>query len=136
MPGHLTRTLGLRALAAAGLLVSAYVHLRLAPRYDLLGGQITVGALFRVQAVLAVVAVLVLAVRRPMAWWPAAVVAAASLVALVGTVYVQVPSFGPLPAVYEPVWFTDKVVASVAAAVSLGCAAGAGLLSRRGHGRR
>ncbi len=136
MPRHLTRTLGLRLLAAAGLLVSAYVHLSLAPRYDLLGGQVTLGALFRVQAVLAVAAALVLVVPRPLAWWPAAVVAATSLVALIGTVYVQVPAFGPLPAVYEPVWFTDKVVATVAVAVSLVCAAGGGLVSRRGPGRR
>ena len=44
--------------------------------------------------------------------------------------YVRLPQVGPFPVLYEPVWYTDKVVAAVAAGVALlgalaGLAAGA-----------
>ncbi len=112
--------LGLRAVAAAGLLVSAYIHLRLAPGYSLIGEQITEGTLFRAQAVAAVLAAVVLLIRRGrLPWVPGALVAAGSLVALVGSVYVQVPAIGPFPLIYEPVWYPEKVVAVLAAAIAL-----------------
>ena len=53
------------------------------------------------------------------AFTAAAVVAAASFLALVVSTYVQLPAFGPFPVLYEPVWYADKVVAAVAAAVAL-----------------
>lgn len=119
--------LGLRAVAAAGLLVSAYIHLHLAPGYSLIGDRISEGALFRAQAVAAVLAALALLVQRSrLAWVPTVLVAVGSLVALVGTVYVKVPAIGPFPPVYEPVWFAEKVVAALAVAVAL-LAAAAGM---------
>lgn len=132
-------TIGLRLVAATGLLVSAGVHLHLAGRYDLLGDAVTQGALFRAQAVAAVLAALLLALRRPAAFVPAAfvpavVVAAGSLAALVGTAYLRVPALGPLPALYEPIWFPAKVLAAAAAGVAL-LAAVAGLAAARHPGR-
>jgi hypothetical protein len=119
---------GLRLVAAAGLLVSAYVHLHLAPGYSLVGRQVTQGALFRAQAVVAVLAAMALLARgHRLAWLPAVLVAAGSLLALVGTVYVAVPAVGPFPRVYEPVWFGEKMVAAVSVTVGL-LAAGAGLM--------
>ena len=39
--------------------------------------------------------------------------------ALVLSTYVRLPSVGPFPVLYEPVWYADKVVAAVAAGVAL-----------------
>lgn len=112
--------LGLRVVAAAGLLVSAYIHLQLAPGYALIGEQVTEGTLFRLQAVAAVLAALALVARRArLSWLPTVLVAAGSLVALVGSVYVAVPAIGPFPPVYEPVWYAEKVVAVLSVAVAL-----------------
>ena len=41
-----------------------------------------------------------------------------SLLALVVSTYVRVPSIGPLPELHEPVWYDTKVASAVAAAVA------------------
>lgn len=53
----------LRAIAVAGLVVDASVHLRLAPLYDQIGTVVTQGALFRLGAALAAAAALWLLLR-------------------------------------------------------------------------
>ncbi len=122
---------GLRLIAGVGLLVSAYIHLHRAPGYSLVGDQITEGALFRAQALAAGLAGLALLVRRHrLAWAPAVLVAAGSLVVLVGTVYVNVPAVGPFPPLYEPAWFGEKVVAVASAAAALTAAASGAALYR------
>ena len=122
--------LTVRLLTAAALAVSAYVHLGLSSSPYYAGGQLTLGALFLGQAVVAGVVALWLAVRPSRAAYVvAAVVAAASFLALVLSTYVRLPSFGPFPVLYEPVWYADKVVAAVAAGLAL-LAAAAGLASR------
>ena len=123
-------TLLARLLTAVALAVSAYVHVDLSSSPYWAGGQLTLGALFLGQAVVAVVAALwVLARPSRAAYAVAAVVAAASSAALVLSTYVRLPSVGPLPVLYEPVWYADKVVAAVAAGVAL-LAALAGLARR------
>lgn len=123
----------LRLLAAAGLAVSASVHLSLAPTYDGIGETLTVGDLFRAQGVaggLAAAAVLLL--RR---WWTAALaltVAVASTAAVVLSVYVQVPAFGPFPELYEPVWYDDKTASAVGSGVAAAAALALLLYRRRG----
>ena len=119
-----------RLLTAAALAVSAYVHLDLSSSPWYAGGQLTLGALFLGQAVVAAVVALWVAVRPSRAAYAAAaVVAAASFAALVLSTYVRLPSVGPFPVLYEPVWYADKVVAAVAAGVAL-LAAAAGLTRR------
>ena len=119
-----------RLLTAAALAVSAYVHLDLSSSPWYAGGQLTLGALFLGQAVVAAVVALWVAVRPSRAAYvAAAVVAAASCAALVLSTYVRLPSVGPFPVLYEPVWYADKVVAAVAAGVAL-LAAAAGLARR------
>ncbi len=128
MPG-----LALRLLTAAALAVSAYVHVELSSSPYYAGGQLTLGALFLSQAVVAVVvAVWVLVRPSPASCVAAVVVATASLLALVVSTYVRLPSLGPFPVLYEPFWYGDKVVAAVAAAV----AAVAGLVAALGLARR
>ena len=104
----------LRALAVLGLAADVYVHLKLAPVFDQLGTQITQGALFRVEAALAAAAALYLALRDSRrAWLLAGLIAIAGLVAILVTRWVALPALGPLPAMYDPTWSTDKVLVTV-----------------------
>ena len=125
-----------RLLTAAALAVSAYVHVDLSSSPYWAGGQLTLGALFLGQAVVAAVVALWVAVRPSRAAYAvAAVVAAVSFAALVLSTYVRLPQVGPFPVLYEPVWYADKVVAAVAAGVAL-LAALAGLAAAGRRRRR
>lgn len=115
-------------LVAAGLAVDAWVHLDVAPAYDgVRTSAVSQGDLFRAESVAAILsAVLLLAWPRR---WTAAVallVAAGGVAAVLLYQYVDVGALGPLPDMYEPVWFTRKLqslwaeaAAAVAAAVLL-----------------
>ncbi len=119
--------LAVRLLTAAALAVSAYVHVDLSSSPYAAAGQLTLGALFLGQAVVAgLVALWVLVRPSRAAFAVAVVVAAASFGALVLSTYVRLPSVGPFPVLYEPVWYADKVVAAVSAGIAL-VAAAAGL---------
>lgn len=109
----------LRLLVVACLVVDAIVHLRLAHGYQLAQpGGIGQGNLFRIEAVVALLvalAVLVLGNRRS-TWLVAFLVAGSAFVAVVLYRYVDVPSFGPIPSMYEPIWFGQKTISAVAEA--------------------
>ncbi len=120
--------LGLRALVAAALGVSAFTHADLAPIYDPIKATVSQGALFRLDAAAASLAALVvLVVGRRSGFAFAFVVAASSLGAILLYRYVNVGRLGPIPNMYEPAWFTEKTIAAVAEAVATVLAAG-GLL--------
>ena len=122
--------LAVRVLTAAALAVSAGVHLELSSSPYYAGGQLTLGALFLAQAVVAgLVALWVLVRPSRAAYAAAAAVAVASFLALVVSTYVRLPSVGPFPVLYEPFWYGDKVAAAVAAAAAA-LAAAAGLARR------
>jgi hypothetical protein len=128
----------LRVLTAAGLLVDAYVHARLVGRYDPNQGTaaLSQGDLFRVEAAVAVLAAAALVAfdRRP-TWLLAFLVAASALGGLLLYRY-QDPGFlGPLPDMYEPIWFGEKVVAAVAEA-TVAVVAAAGLVHHERQRRR
>ncbi len=125
----------LRGVGAAALAVSAYIHVDLAAGPLVADGQITLAGLFVGQAVAASLCALWVLARgsRP-AWLAGGLVALASVAALVLTVYVFVPSIGPLPAVYEPFWYPAKAVAAGAAAVAALAALAALLADRRAAG--
>ena len=103
----------MRLLGTACLAVSAYTHLHLAPVYDF-GPPITLGQLFVAQGVISGVLGLWLLLRddRP-AWLLAGALMAASAAAVLVSDRVQIPAFGPLPGIYEPVWYPEKVVSAV-----------------------
>jgi hypothetical protein len=133
----------LRLAVFAGLGVDAYVHLKLAGDAGHTG-TITASTLFWVQGVVAaVVAILVLLRPRPVPYLIAFLVAASALGAVLLYRYVDVGTLGPLPEMYEPVWYADKVTAAVAEAVATVAAAigvahtakGRGAVTAR-HGRR
>ena len=113
----------LRVVTAAGLAVDAYLHWHLAPDFDTLVGtaspHISQGQLFRLEAVLALVAmVLILTTRHRLAAAFAFVIAAGGLAALLLYGYVEVGGIGPLPDMYDPVWSTGKIISAVAEAVA------------------
>lgn len=108
---------GLRLMVAACLVVDAVVHLRLASQYGQASapGHLSEGLLFRVESVAAiVVALLVLVLGNRAAFAAAFVVAASAFAAVMLFRYVDVPAFGPLPSMYEPVWFGQKTVSAIA----------------------
>lgn len=115
---------GLRVLAAGGLAIDAYIHFQLAATYDGVGGAITQGMLFRIEAVVAaVVTVLLLLIGRTTVYVTAALVAGSALGAVLLYRWVDVGALGPLPNMYEPVWYPDKTISAVGEAVALVAAA-------------
>ncbi|MEP6759823.1 MAG: hypothetical protein ABJA93_00465 [Sporichthyaceae bacterium] len=117
--------LALRGLVAAGLLVDAYIHFDLASQYDpITSGTVSQGDLFRVEAVAALLAaVIVVAFRRRATDLLALSVAAGGVVAVLLYRYVDVGPIGPLPSMYEPIWFAEKSLSLVAEAVAAVAAA-------------
>ncbi|MDP9497936.1 MAG: hypothetical protein M3P46_09805 [Actinomycetota bacterium] len=106
---------GLRLAVLSALVLDAVVHLRLADDYQLgypqgIGG----GTLFRLAAAAAlVVAVALLLTERRLAYLAAALVLGGACAAAVLYTYVDVPAIGPVPSLYEPVWYRDKVLSAV-----------------------
>ncbi|PRZ44081.1 hypothetical protein CLV47_101205 [Antricoccus suffuscus] len=123
----------LRVLVVATLTVDAVVHLRLAGMYQAAAsGGVGEGTLFRVEAVLAILSALFVAARGSKAAYAAAfVVTLGGLVVVLLYRYVNVPAFGPIPAMYEPVWFFQKSLSAVAQGVGAVAAAAGFVHTRR-----
>jgi hypothetical protein len=110
----------LRLIAAVGLAIDAGIHAKLAPQYDAVNASISQGTLFRIEAgVAALAVVVVLAWRHRLGDLFALLTAAAGLAALLVYRYVDVGTLGPFPNMYEPVWFTDKVWAVIGQAMAV-----------------
>jgi hypothetical protein len=115
--------LALRVLTAAGLAVDAYIHADLAELYDPVRHSISQGTLFRIEAGAAAFAALLIVVTgHRVAWAVAFLVAASGLGAILLYRYVDVGTLGPLPNMYEPIWFPKKTVSAVAEAVATAAA--------------
>ncbi|WP_329458998.1 hypothetical protein [Streptomyces sp. NBC_01497] len=109
-----------RLLAAAGLVVDAYLHAHLAGRYDAVSDSISQGTLFRIESAIAgVAALLVLFWRRVPGDLFAWATAAGGLALLLIYRYDDVGSFGPFPDMYEPIWYSDKTITVIAQAVTI-----------------
>ncbi|MEL5958356.1 hypothetical protein AADR41_26950 [Streptomyces sp. CLV115] len=109
----------LQVVTAAALAVNAYVHADLAHAYDPVGRHISQGTLFRLEAAVASLAallVLLLGRRRPV-WAFAFLVSVSALGAVLLYRYVNVGALGPLPNMYEPVWWPKKTASAIAEAV-------------------
>ena len=107
---HRLPAAALRALTVIALLVDAVIHFQLASNYQLAApaglGQ---GNLFRLEAVVAIIAAAWVMLRGSWLGYAAALgVAAGGLAAVLVYRYVQVPAFGPIPSMYEPLWFTRR----------------------------
>jgi len=109
------QSLVLAVLAAIGLVYDAKVHLHLAGGYDAVGSTITQGWLFRIEAVVAIgVAVAVLLSDHRLVWAAAGLTGLAGVGAVLLYRYVDVGAIGPIPNMYEPVWYAEKTRSAVA----------------------
>jgi hypothetical protein len=129
----------LRILTAIALFIDAGVHLHLAPGYQA-GNPAGIGQgnLFLLEAAAAVLAGLFVLLRGSrLAYAVAFVVALSAFAAVVLYRYVDIPAFGPFPAMYEPVWFFEKTLSGVAeGAGAVLAAVGFARAGRRTSGRR
>ena len=117
----------LRGFVVLALAVDAFVHFRLAGGYQRASaGGIGTGTLFWLEATASTLAGLWVLLRGSRAAYAAAaMVALSAAVSVVLYRYVNVPAYGPFPAMYEPVWYFEKTLSAVAEAVGGLAAAGA-----------
>ena len=107
----------LRVLTTAALAVDAFVHADLVGRYaaNQGTGPLSQGDLFRFEAVVSgLVALGLLLTGRSTVWVVAWLVAASAIGAMLLYRYHDPGELGPLPDMYEPLWFREKAVAGVA----------------------
>lgn len=126
--------IALRVIVVAALVLDAVVHLRLVSGYQ--AGQpagIGTGNVFRIASTLAIVAALWVLLRGSRAAYAAAfAVAFSAVVAVVLYRYVDVPQLGPIPPMYEPIWFFEKTLSAVAEGVgAIAAAIGVATTGRR-----
>jgi plastocyanin len=130
--------IALRVGLAAALAVDAYVHADLAPLYGGVHAAISEATMFRLEAgVASAAALLVIATGRRAAYLLALGIAASALAAVLLYRYVDIGVLGPIPNMYEPTWFTEKVLTAVAeAGATLLAIAGAATARRHSAERR
>jgi hypothetical protein len=125
---------GLRVGTAAALGIDAAVHWQNAPAYDAVAATVSQGALFRVEAVVAVaVGLLVLLWPRRGSWLAALLVGASALAAVLLYRYVDLGALGPLPDMFEDTWQVPGKLLSAYAEGAAVVLAGLGLLTHREH---
>jgi len=120
----------LAAATAAALVIDAVVHFQDAYFYDAnTGALLSQGQLFRIQAVVAIVAALgVLAFpKRWPAWLSAALVAGSAAAAVIVYTYIDIGALAGLPNMYEPSWGPSGKLASAIAEIAGAIFALAGL---------
>lgn len=109
-----------RSVAFIGLGYDAYAHFDLAAGFDANSAWISQGMLFRFDGALAALAgLVVLLIRRPASALFALLVAGGALSAVLFYTYVHLGAFGPLPDMYEPVWYPEKLLSAMAEAATV-----------------
>lgn len=110
----------LRVAVAVGLGVDAYIHLRLAGGYQQANPDgIGQGNLFRLESAAAIAAGAWVLVRGSRAAYAtAAIIGLSAFAAVLLYRYVDVPALGPIPSMYEPIWFGQKTASAVAEAAA------------------
>ncbi len=118
--GWLVVRVVLTLVVVAGLAVDVYIHFDLASTYDAVkSGPLSQGGLFRVEGAIAVLAAVALCVRpRRYTALFAFLVTAGGLAAVLLYRYVDVGAFGPIPNMYEPVWYPKKTQSAWAEGIS------------------
>jgi hypothetical protein len=103
----------------SGLAVDAYVHANLAHIYAESSGGINEGTLFRSQAVIAAsVAALVALMASRLVYLASLFIGSSAAILATVVTYYQIGPFGPLPNLYDPIWYPEKVVSVVAESVA------------------
>jgi hypothetical protein len=109
-----------RLVTAGALAVDAYVHADLVDRYEPnRSGGLSQGALFQLEAAAAAVAaLLILLSARRWVWAIACAVAASALGAVLVYANYDIGAIGPIPDMYEPLWYGEKQLAAVVEAIA------------------
>lgn len=108
--------LAARLLASFALLVSAFIHAKLAIQLGVGGSLISQGQLFAGTALISVILAMALLTSNKRVWLLAVVLSVSGLGAILASVYSTLPSVGPLPSINEQEWFLTKVIAAFAEA--------------------
>ena len=103
------------AVVVAGLAIDAYVHFHLASAFkNNRTSTLSEADLFRVEAVVAVIAAVALLLRpRRFTAAFAFLVAAGGFAAVLIYRYVDIGAFGPIPGMYDPYWVPAEKLLSV-----------------------
>lgn len=114
--GRRTLNIVIRVLLAAALAVDAIVHIHLAPLYQSSNpGGIGQGNLFYIESAVSILVGLYVLLRgSKLSYLLALIVTASAALAATLSVYVGLPAIGPIPALYEPVWYFEKALSVVA----------------------
>ena len=110
----------LTCIVLAGLAVDAFVHFDLASGYEAVkSSTLSQADLFRAEAIIAVIAAVALLLRpRRYTAGFAFLVSTAGVAAVLLYRYVDVGALGPVPNMYEPVWFPKKTLSAWAEGVA------------------
>jgi hypothetical protein len=115
----------LRLGTAAALAIDAYVHADLVDHYaaNRSPDGLSQADLFHVEAGVASLAALLIVVSGwRLCWAFAALVAASALAAITISASYDIGSIGPIPDMYEPLWYPEKRLTAWAEAVAVGLA--------------
>jgi len=110
---------GLVGVTVVGLAIDAYIHIKLSGDLEGVRATVSEADLFRIEAVMAIVAAVLLLVRpNRLTAALAALVAGGGTFALLLYYFVDVGAIGPIPNMHEPVMYSDKVITLVAQTVA------------------
>lgn len=130
----------LAGVVVIGLGIDAYTHLDLAHEFSFNStGTVNEGVLFQLEAAVAIVSALLILYRQTLLTAGFAVLVAGGGAALLVVYrYVDVGKIGPVPNMYEPIWFTEKEVSLVGELIAVAGALAliAVLLVQRRHSPR
>ena len=115
----------LRLTSATALAIDAYTHADLATRYaaNKSPGTLSQGDLFHIESGLAsLAALLVILGSRREIWAFATLVAGSALAAITISANYDIGSIGPIPDMYEPLWYPEKTLTAGAEAIATGLA--------------
>ena len=111
------------AITVAGLAVDAYIHMSLAGQYAGIAATLSQGQLFRMEAGAALIAIILLLLKPGRATAAfAALVAGGGTLALLVYYFINVGPIGPLPNMYDPLWYWQKVVTLIAQIIATAAA--------------
>jgi hypothetical protein len=105
----------IRGLVVLALVVDAVIHLRLAPQMEIAApGGLGGGWIFRLQAIAALLVAAYLLLRGSrLAYLIAAVVLVSVFGAVLTYAFIDLPAIGPIPPMYDPLWYPEKVLSAV-----------------------
>lgn len=127
----------LRLVVLAGLIIDAAVHFHLAHFYDGNKGSISQGDLFRIEGAVAIAAaVLIVLIRGRVVALVAFMVLAGGAFAVLLYRYRDIGELGPLPNMYEPLWYDDKTLSAWAESLGAVAAVVLAVVIHRGHSSR